>query len=229
MEVNGERKKRGQIMQSFVLHDTSEIYTLSASPPSQPRVFPPLSFVIVCYYRHYENCYYSDCLDTRIAVGGDRTPGSVDVYSFNCSGKHEPFSAVPQHGPLERGGKWQREGVFDHFSLLVPTSFTVRSLGLTQSVIAFITRVAAGIVAFKRLKQTEIFSNDGAQCGNGNDCSKASALEPLSSSHTCSSNLQHFTHNFSRTVHPLETAHVNPFKTVLFLYRERSDGGFQTF
>lgn len=87
-------------------------------PPSQPHVFPPLSFVIVCYYRHYENCYYSDCLDTRIAVGGNGTLGSVDVYSFNCSGKHEPFSAVPQHSPLERRGKWQREGVFDHLRCL---------------------------------------------------------------------------------------------------------------
>lgn len=116
MEANGERerKKGVQIMQSFVLHNTSEIYTLSLPPPSQPHVFPPLSFVIVCYYRHYENCYYSDCLDPRIAVGGAGTVGSLDVYSLNCSGKHGPFHRLSTQPFRQRGreDKWPREGVF---------------------------------------------------------------------------------------------------------------------
>lgn len=68
-------------MQSFVLPNTTEIHTFSI-PLS---VFLPLSLVIICYYRHYENCYYSDCLASGIAVVSVGTRGSRNVYLFNCS------------------------------------------------------------------------------------------------------------------------------------------------
>lgn len=68
-------------MQSFVLPNTTEIHTFSIPL----FVFLPLSLVIICYYRHYENCYYSDCLAPGIVVISVGTWGYLNVYLFNCS------------------------------------------------------------------------------------------------------------------------------------------------
>ncbi len=180
-----ERGRKGSKLCNPLCCPTQVKSILSLQPPP-PHVFPPLSFVIVCYYRHYENCYYSDCLDTRIAVGGDGTLGSVDVYSFNCSGKHKPFLAVPQHGPLERRGKWKGR---EFLTIFAACAYFFHCEKPRPHIVCHSIHYQSCCwrSRFQEIKANRIFSNDRAQCGNGNDCRKAYALELRSSSQLKSS------------------------------------------